>query len=104
MLKHGSKVTSASYSPDGRRILTASRDTTARVWDAATGEPVTPLLKHRGIVNRAAFRQLPEISLPMFDEFGYPLESSVLVQVKSQGGDDGWKVDGTDGSDDPGCR
>ncbi len=58
-----------------------------------------------GYVDRhRVLRQLPENSLPMFDEFGYPLESSVLVQVKSQGGDDGWKVDGTDGSDDPGCR
>ena len=28
---------SAAFSPDGKRIVTASRDRTARVWDAATG-------------------------------------------------------------------
>ena len=31
-------VTSAQFSPDGTRIVTASRDKTARVWDAATGK------------------------------------------------------------------
>ena len=28
---------SAAFSPDGTRILTASDDNTARIWDAATG-------------------------------------------------------------------
>src|SRR5262245_20518515 len=28
------------FSPDGKRFLTGSADQTARVWDAATGEPV----------------------------------------------------------------
>ena len=27
----------AEFSPDGRRVVTASADHTARVWDAATG-------------------------------------------------------------------
>ncbi len=27
----------AAFSPDGARVVTASRDGTARVWDAATG-------------------------------------------------------------------
>src|SRR5207249_3284016 len=33
----------------------ASYDRTARVWDAITGEPVTPPLKHRAEVVRALF-------------------------------------------------
>lgn len=33
-------VNSASFSPDGRRVVTASDDGTARVWDAGTGKPV----------------------------------------------------------------
>jgi hypothetical protein len=48
-------VATASFSPDGRRVVTGSRQGTARVWDAATGAPVTPLLKHgRGLI-RVAF-------------------------------------------------
>src|SRR5215831_2935660 len=31
---HASTVTSAAFSPDGSRIVTASDDQTARIWDA----------------------------------------------------------------------
>ena len=36
---------SAAFSPDGKRIVTASSDKTARVWDAATGQPIGEPLK-----------------------------------------------------------
>ena len=45
----------AAFSPDGRRVVTASRDQTARVWDAELGQPVTPPMKHGGPVSHAAF-------------------------------------------------
>lgn len=35
---HRGRVKTASYSPDGKLIVTASDDKSARVWDAATGE------------------------------------------------------------------
>jgi WD40 repeat protein len=38
-----SVVFSGSFSPDGARIVTASADRTARVWDAATGDEVAVL-------------------------------------------------------------
>ena len=42
-------VRSAAFSPDGKRIVTASGDKTARVWDAATGKPIgEPLRGHDG--------------------------------------------------------
>jgi len=39
--KHGDSVLSAQFSPDGKRIVTASGDRTARVWDAQSGLPLT---------------------------------------------------------------
>ena len=39
-LKHGDRVVSAEFSPDGKRIVTSSRDKAARVWDVSSpGKP-----------------------------------------------------------------
>ena len=45
----------AAFSPDGKRVVTASQDKTARVWDAASGQPVATLRGHTDMVNSAAF-------------------------------------------------
>jgi WD40 repeat protein/serine/threonine protein kinase len=52
---HEREVEHVAFSPDGRRIVAAGRDHTARVWDAVTGEAVTPPLRHNDIVWRARF-------------------------------------------------
>ncbi len=44
VLSHTNGVQCAVFSPNGRSVLTISDD--ARVWDAATGEPVTPAFCH----------------------------------------------------------
>ena len=46
---------SAAYSPDGARIVTASGDRTARVWDAATAREIIALRGHEEAVNSAVF-------------------------------------------------
>ena len=48
-------MNSAQFSPDGQRIVTASQDNTARVWDAQHGQPLTEPLKHNAEVNSAQF-------------------------------------------------
>jgi len=42
-------------SPDGTRVATAGKDYTARVWNAYTGDAVTPPLAHDGLVNTVAW-------------------------------------------------
>ena len=54
-MQHQSSVNSAAFSPDGRFVVTASSDKTARVWDAQTGKPVSQPMQHQSRVNSAAF-------------------------------------------------
>src|SRR5215216_49440 len=51
---HTEGLRSASFSPDGRLILTASSDNTARVWDLGIGKSVL-VLQHQRRVNSATF-------------------------------------------------
>ena len=47
-------VNDAAFSPDGARILTASADNTAKLWDAASGKLIASFA-HQDEVNDAAF-------------------------------------------------
>jgi hypothetical protein len=42
LIGHGDTVWSALFSPDGRRIVTASADRTARVWDVSRTAAIMP--------------------------------------------------------------
>jgi len=50
LVGHQGSVSSASFSPDGARIVTASEDGTARLWDATTGQEIIALRGHEGRV------------------------------------------------------
>jgi WD40 repeat protein/serine/threonine protein kinase/tetratricopeptide (TPR) repeat protein len=52
---HGSQLTDATLSRDGKRLATANTEFTARVWDAATGKPLTPPLCHEGKIAGVSF-------------------------------------------------
>lgn len=52
---HNDQVVAATFSPDGRRIITASRDGTARIWDSVSGRMIHSLEGHTGPVMSAAF-------------------------------------------------
>jgi WD40 repeat protein len=56
LLGHSGPVAAVSFSPDGTRILTASRDHTACIWDAATGRRAALLTGHTDLVRQAVFR------------------------------------------------
>jgi WD40 repeat protein/tetratricopeptide (TPR) repeat protein len=48
-------VVDAAFSPDGKRVLTASEDKTARIWDATTGKELIPPIVHSNRVEAACF-------------------------------------------------
>ena len=52
---HTGYIRSATYSPDGKTIVTASKDGTARIWDAATGEELHQLTGHTEGARSAAY-------------------------------------------------
>jgi WD40 repeat protein len=52
---HDNRVESAAFSPDGTRIVTASDDKTARIWDAKTAREIIVLRGHHAVVESAAF-------------------------------------------------
>ena len=54
-------VRAVAFSPDGRWLVSASEDKTARVWEAATGREVARLT-HDDIVTAVAFS--PECDSP----------------------------------------
>ena len=48
-------ATSASFSPDGARLVTAGVDGTVRVWNTSTGAEALTLKGHTARVNSASF-------------------------------------------------
>lgn len=57
-IPHAGSVHSVRFSPDGEQLVTASGFRTvgeARVWNATTGEALTPPMRHQGSVEVAAF-------------------------------------------------
>ena len=52
--EHRDVVENVAFSPDGARILTASRDKTAKLWDTASGKLIASF-EHQGGVSHGAF-------------------------------------------------
>jgi hypothetical protein len=54
-LRHSAIVVEARFSPDSLRVVTASQDNTARVWDVQTGYPISEPLEHSHFVTACEF-------------------------------------------------
>jgi WD40 repeat protein len=48
-------VTAVSFSPDGKRLATASDDTTVKLWDVNTGKEIQTLRGHTDVVRDVSF-------------------------------------------------
>jgi WD40 repeat protein len=51
----GGLLSSLAFSPDSTRLVSTATDTLARVWDAGTGQPISPPMRHPTFVWRATF-------------------------------------------------
>ena len=105
-LAHQAEVNYAEFSPDGRWVVTASQDRTARVWDAQTGQPLAEsLLQHAGPVNSARFSPDSQWVVTASDDHtaqiwnvltgqrsGYPLQHSNAVVTAEFSPDGRWVV------------
>jgi hypothetical protein len=64
---HTEGATSVCFSPDGRRLASASQDRTVKVWNAATGEELLSLKGHEDQIRSVCFspdgRRLASASL-----------------------------------------
>src|SRR5205823_537691 len=52
-LEHRQRIVDLAYSADGKRVVTASEDQTAAIWDAAMGRRIA-LLRHPASVYHVA--------------------------------------------------
>ncbi len=53
---HSNIVQECSFSPDGKRLVSASIDQTGRLWDGETGRLIAVLRGHTGVLLDASFR------------------------------------------------
>lgn len=52
---HSGIITSAVFSPDGKRVVSASYDYTIRIWDVETGKELNVLENHTDVVDAVTF-------------------------------------------------
>ncbi len=84
---HTADINSVAFSPDGRFVVTASADGTARVWDAATGASRGELRGHSGSVNSASFSPDGKLIVTAGNDASVRLwDASRFEQVRTIGG------------------
>lgn len=54
-LGHTNAVVAASFSPDGKSLLTASYDKTAKIWNAESGQLLLNITGHTDLITSASF-------------------------------------------------
>jgi len=52
---HTDRINSVVFSPEGSKIISASRDNSIKLWDVATGKEIMTFKGHKGDINSIAF-------------------------------------------------
>lgn len=84
LVGHEDKIYNVAYSPDGTRLLSTSKDKTARLWDVATGECLRVLEGHKGWVYAAEFHPTKPLVLTSSGDFTariWDLESDKFTEL-----------------------
>ena len=88
---HDGGVRSVAYSPDGQRIVTASFDQTAKVWEAQTGKELLTLTGHKGIVRSVAYSPDGQrIVTASFDQTAKVWNAETGTELLTLAGHDSW--------------
>ena len=67
---HTNHVNSAAFSPDGKKIVTASNDLTAQIWDAESGKELKTLKQQRLVGQSETARRLNFVHSAVFSPDG----------------------------------
>ena len=74
---HTDKILDCNFSPNGKLVVTASRDETACIWNAETGQLLHQLKGHKGFVKSAAFSASGNLVLTSSDDLTVRLWDAV---------------------------
>ena len=55
IIGHQNWVRSIMFSPDGKTLASASRDSTIKLWNVGTGKEITSLTGHQALVSSVAY-------------------------------------------------
>lgn len=66
---HKGNVNYVAFSPDGRRIVTASDDYSARIWNASTGIPLGEPMQHESSIHYVNFSPDSRLIVTASDDF-----------------------------------
>ena len=88
---HNEQVVSVAWSPDGKRVATASLDGTAKVWDVGTGKDSLTFRGHKHFVNSVAWSpDGKQLATASYDETAKVWDAATGQEVMTLRGHRGW--------------